>query len=171
MAMKYGKCGHKDCACFEFDPCEQNGKVCDCGHKRCFHQPPSSIQRKLVNGTKSVSEMVGPVFEQEVNRHLQDHLPSCLPKTKMSDIRKRQIENDNGTTLLEIDSFAYVFEDDLMYGTELASSGFFLIEPKSCGRMKSIAIEKKMAEKYIIGESYSGQSQETVIEKVNPKDG
>ena len=126
--------------------------------------------------------MVGPVFEKEVNVHLKHNLQSCLPSCRISDIRSRQVEKEDGTgTLCEIDSFGYVFEDDLMYGKELPTSGVFLVTPNDCGQKKAIKAkqkmshspgaqdwkQEKMAEKYIIGESYSGQSEETVAEKVH----
>jgi len=181
--MERGKCNIEGCRCCIFEAEERNPKMCECGHKRNFHLAPRTEQtRRSLDGALSVSAMVSPVFEKEVNIHLQHDLPSCLPRCRISDIRNRQIECDrDGNTLLEIDSFGYVFEDDCYYGSKLKTSGFFLIEPQGCGRKKSAsskqnqckspgAIARKLdknAEKYIIGASYSGQSEETVQEKVN----
>jgi len=63
---------------------------------------------------------------------------------------------------------------------DLKTSGIFLIEPQGCGQKKGASSKQKLskspgaiarkldkkAEKYIIGVSYSGQSEETVQEKV-----
>ena len=113
-------------------------------------------------------------------------VPVCLPRCKISDIRSRHIECDTtGETIMQIDAFGYVFEDDCCYGIELTTSGIFLIEPQCCGKTKSAASKQKLsskspgaisrklektAEKYIIGESYSGQSEDTVRKVIGLED-
>jgi len=178
--MQRGKCNVPECCCCIFEAKENSPKECECGHKRNFHLVPSTEQtRRSLPGAKSVSEMVAPVFEKEVNLHLNQNLPSCLSRCRISDIRNWQIE-DERETLLEMDSFGYIYEDECDYAQGLATSGLFLIEPEGCGRKKSAESKQKLskspgaiarkldtlAEKYIVGESYSGQSENTIRGKV-----
>jgi hypothetical protein len=88
------------------------------------------------------------------------------------------------STLLEIDSFGYMFEDSLEYGQETTAAGISLISPNGCGSKKSVQapagnlskspeaklrnklLVGKVAEKYMIGETYSGVKTKTVESKV-----
>ena len=122
-----GDCG--ECKCLGFDQSDSNIKMCDCGHKLCFHEllmpaamdfsprtTGSATDASTSTPGRSVSELVAPTFELEVNRHLNDHLPSSLPGCEISDLRNWQI--DDGSHF-EMDTFGYMFKDSLRQGKKM----------------------------------------------------
>ena len=131
------------------------------------------------SGRKSVSELVAPIFEREVNDHLTNHFSHSLPQCGLSnDFRTREIE---GRYALEIDSFGYISHDSLEFGVDSPGSGISVIEPNGCTRAKAAAAppakltgspgakERSLettVEKYVIGETYSGQKHIKIKTKV-----
>ena len=131
---------------------------------------------------RSVSASVAPIFEKEVNKHLDDFFPLSLPGCRCSDFRVREVEDEStGDLLLEIDTFGYMFEDSLEKGKDTSTSGIYVVAPSSCSGKKSEptpsqklsgspgAKERNVeleAEKYVIGETYSGQSNAKVRDKL-----
>jgi hypothetical protein len=88
-----------------------------------------------------------------------------------------------GNTLCEIDSFGYIFEDSLQYGQVTETDGISLVVPNQCGSMKPVpTLPEKLsdspnakllggggereAEKYVIGETYSGHKESKIGVKV-----
>ena len=59
--------------------------------------------------SKDVSNQIASVFEGEVNRYLDDHLQSVLPRCNFSKFKNREIEEDS--TVLEMDSFSCMWND------------------------------------------------------------
>jgi len=177
--MECGRCKQKDCACQKFD--SDTGKLCDCGHNRCMHLPPPASHYGSAHKLgKSISEMVAPSFEREVNGHLADHLPDCLSGCRISDIRNRSVVDETaGDALTEIDSFGCCYEDSLDFGREMPACGMFLLNPgvsQECVQAATLKLSKSPGalgrkiedkiEKCIVGETYSGQNEMTVGGKV-----
>lgn len=177
MSALYGACSQEGCGCLHFDGADDSPRECDCGHLRCFHAPSTAASTPR-SGRKSVSDLVAPIFEGEVNYHLTNHLSHSLPQCGLSDFRTREIE---GCDALEIDSFGYMSHDSLEFGVDSPGSGISVIEPNGCTRAKAVAappgkltgspgamersLETKV-EKYVIGETYSGQRETKIKEKV-----
>jgi len=116
-----------------------------------------------------------------VNIHLNDHFSHCLPQCRLSDFRTREVAGPDETVSLDIDAFGYLSRDSLEFGSGSPGSGISLIEPDGCTREKAVAAPPAKptgstcakvksvetgVEKYIIGETYSGQEETTLMEKV-----
>jgi hypothetical protein len=117
-----------------------------------------------------------PIFEREVKSHL-----TGLPECGLSDFRTRDIE-ENDETLVEIASFGYINHNSLQCGVSSPESGISLIIPRDCNELKAIAAPpiklshsrgprrdrlREKVEKYVIGETYSGQRASKIKAKVD----
>ena len=133
--------------------------------------PPSTPR------SKDISNQIASVFEGEVNAYLDDNFQSVLPRCNFSRFRSREIE-DNAA--LEMDSFAYMTKDTRETPEIKNTLGIYVVElrgvplkkPKGAPRKlaKSPGVKaanlERTAEKYVVGESYSGDREDRIKRKV-----
>lgn len=166
-------------------------RTCSCGHQIHEHYAyggsglsslPGRDAASQNNNRGSASDRCDKIFGKEVNDHLNAHFPSSLPGCTFSGFRTREVPKDDGQALVEIDTFGYILVDSLQEGKETKPNGIYLIEPDNIGDLQRSATstsdnrkkspgaqERKLddkAEKYVIGETYSGENKYKVQGKV-----
>jgi hypothetical protein len=128
--------------------------------------------------SKDVSNQIAAVFEGEVNLYLENYFQSVLPKCEFSKFKNREIDDDN--VALEIDTFSYMTKDTLDSPNTNHGLGIYVVRPNGASKMKPKGAPKKLgnspgaaaanlgatAEKYVVGESYSGDREYRIKAKV-----
>jgi hypothetical protein len=146
---------------------------------------PPLVAASLVTSPRSnsfISNHVSAVFEVEVNKRLDDHFQSILPGCEFSTFKNREIyEGEDCSVALEMDSFSYMTKDTLSKPENIPDLGIdvvklpnnIFLEPKSSpegqlgGSPGAFAVNLQAnAQKYVVGESYSGQNRFTMKAKV-----
>jgi len=99
--------------------------------------------------------------------HLEDYFQSVLPGCKFSRFKSREIDDDN--TALEMDSFSYMTHDTLEPPQTNSTLGIYVVQPKGMNKKKpkGAANLGRHAEKYVVGESYSGHREDRIKGKVH----
>lgn len=183
-------CAVEACLCVTYVPSKEDKDVCQCTHKRCFHNSetitsnPLSLAGSLPAPSprpagSDITNQVSKVFEGEVNKHLDDHFQSALPGCTILNFKNREIEDD--MVHLELDSFAYMTKDTRCEGHTNNDLGIQVVVPPNILKKKAVAAPsdnlkrspgaiasnlQNKADKYIIGESYSGEQESKVRAKV-----
>jgi hypothetical protein len=165
-----------------FDELGDNGKSRDCPlHITVEAQPvePAPLPPAMPR-SKEVSNQIASVFEGEVNRYLDDHLQSVLPRCNFSKFKTREIDDDS--TALEMDSFSYMWNDTCEPSQSNPSLGIYVVSPEHIIKKKPAGPGNKnnlknspgaqaanlatTVDKYIVGESYSGKKENSIKSKV-----
>jgi hypothetical protein len=135
--------------------------------------PPSTPR------SRDISNQVAAVFEGEGNMYLDNNFQSVLPQCEFSKFKNREI--DDGNFALEMDSFSYMTKDTLQSPEENQGLGIYVVRPQGLPKKKPVAAPKKqlgsspgaitanlvrIADKYVIGESYSGPHEDKMEGKV-----
>ena len=134
--------------------------------------PPSTPR------SKDISNQVAAVFEGEVNMYLENYFQSVLPRCEFSKFKSREIDDDNRA--LEMDSFSYMTRDTLDPPKTDHALGIYVVLPNGIRKKKPKGAPRKLgnspgavaanlvktAEKYVVGESYSGDQEKRIKEKV-----
>lgn len=128
---------------------------------------------------QAISERVAAVFEQEANTHLTACFPPCLQGCGVTDFRGREIvQDDTGTVVKQLDSFAYMRNDTLALGREARTNGLYLLVPAGVAARAAAAAPDRNLQgspgdrvpsiptKYVVGEAYSGAKPATYAIKV-----
>lgn len=111
--------------------------------------------------------------------HLEDYFQSVLPGCKFSRFKSREI--DDGNTALEMDSFSHMTHDTLEPPQTNNALGIYVVQPNRINKRKPEGAPRKLAnspgakaanlgrhaEKYVVGESYSGDREDKIRGKVN----
>jgi hypothetical protein len=140
--------------------------------------PPVVVAPPSTPRSKDISNLVASVFEGEVNAYLENNFQSVLPQCGFSKFKNREI--DDGDVALEIDSFAYMTSDTLHPPKIDHALGIYVVRPNGMRKMKPKGAPRKLAhshgavaanlvrtaEKYVVGESYSGDREERIKGKV-----
>jgi hypothetical protein len=129
--------------------------------------------------SRDITNQVSKVFENEVNKTLDDCFHRALPQCKIHDFRNREIIEDG--TKVEIDSIAYMSHDTLKEGETNNESGIYVVAPQNKSSVKVFAAKttqlkdspyakkknlRNDVNKYVIGESYSGDNLKKIKTKV-----
>ena len=129
--------------------------------------PPAAGAPPSTSKSRDISNQIAAVFEGEVNMHLEDYFQSVLPGCKFSRFKSREIDDDN--TALEMDSFSYMAHDTLEPPQTNNTLGIYVVQPKGMNKKKpkGAANLGRHAEKYVVGESYSGHREDRIKGKVH----
>jgi hypothetical protein len=111
--------------------------------------------------------------------YLDNNFQSVLPQCEFSKFKNREI--DDGNFALEMDSFSYMTKDTLQSPEKIQGLGIYVVRPQGLPKKKPVAAPKKqlgsspgaiaanlvrIADKYVIGESYSGPHEDKMERKV-----
>jgi hypothetical protein len=129
--------------------------------------PPAAGAPPSTPKSRDISDQIAAVFEGEVNMHLEDYFQSVLPGCKFSRFKSREIDDNN--TTLEMDSFSYMTHDTLEHPQTNNALGIHVVQPKGMNKKKpkGAANLGRHAEKYVVGESYSGDREDRIKGKVH----
>lgn len=111
--------------------------------------------------------------------HLEDYFQSVLPGCKFSKFKSREIDDDNAA--LEMDSFSYMTHDTLEPPQTNKAVGIYVVHPNRMNKKQPKEAPRKLAdspgakaaslgrhaEKYVVGESYSGDREDRIKGKVH----
>jgi hypothetical protein len=136
--------------------------------------PPAAGAPPSTPKSRDIYNQIAAVFEGEVNMHLEDYFQSVLPGCKFSRFKSREIDDDN--TALEMDSFSYMPHDTLEPPQTNNALGIYVVQPKGMNKKKPKGANSpgakaanlgRHAEKYAVGESYSGDREDRIKGKVH----
>jgi len=177
-------CATEGCSCVTFVASKEDKDVCLCSHMSCFHNSETITvdvnPLRLASSPpgSDITKQVSTVFEVEVNKHLDDHFQSALPGCTVLNFKNREFEDD--LVHLELDSFAYMTKDTLGEGHTNKDVGIQVIIPPHNSKQKAVsaptnnlkqspgAVARNLqsdADKYIVGESYSGDKEKCLRKK------
>ena len=135
--------------------------------------PPAAGRSPSTPESMDVSNQLAAIFEGEVNAHLEDYFQSVLPGCKFSRFKSREFDVDNNTARLEMDSFSYMTHDTLESPQTNNVPSIYVVQPNHMRKKKPVGAPRKaanlenLARKYVVGESYAGDRENTIKDKVN----